>query len=172
MDCVSCSNLRSSWETKRRSLTKFGGGINTAVWIVYPCLSSKIWMKWPREVIPSSQLIIWDFTPHLVQFIDKYQLPRDRETMISYNHAGFTLPLSAVTWLAHGNVSSSKSILRSRVGEMMGSLLLCEKWPGHRDSCLHHLFAQRVAMVGLGHSFGPVCILTLLTWPGSGSRSL
>lgn len=65
-------------------------------------------MKWPREVIPSSQLIIWDFTPHLVQFIDKYQLPRDRQTMISRNHAGFALSLSAVTWLEHGNVSSSK----------------------------------------------------------------
>lgn len=65
-------------------------------------------MKWPREVIPSSPLIIWDFIPHLVQFIDKYQLPRDRQTMISHNHTGFALLLSAVTWLEHGNVSLSE----------------------------------------------------------------
>ena len=41
----------------------------------------------------------------------------------------------------------------------MGSLLLREEWPGQRDGCLHPLFAQRGAAVGLEHSFGPVCIL-------------
>ena len=55
---------------------------------------------------------------------------------------------------------------------MMGSLLLCEKWPGQRDGCLHHLFAPWGAVAALGHSFGPACILTLLTRPGSDSGSL
>lgn len=62
--------------------------------------------------------------------------------MISDNHAGFALSLSAVTWLPHGNVSSSKQTLRSRDGEIMGSLLLREKWPGQRAGCPHHLFAR------------------------------
>lgn len=54
----------------------------------------------------------------------------------------------------------------------MGSVLLHEEWPGQGDGCLHHLFAQRETTVGLEHSFGPVCVLTSLTWPGGGSGSL
>lgn len=75
---------------------------------------------------------------------------------MSHSHAGRALPLSAVTELVPSDASSSEETLRSRGGEMMGSLLLWEQWPGHRDGRLPRPFARAAAAMAAAR--GPALV--------------